>query len=136
MKKHLLFVTTLFLTIIACGQKTNGLKNTQQMDTSKLKNETVKGAIDALQDKDSEKWLTYFTEDAKMTDDGKPRDFQSFSKDAVGNEWFTEIQRIENDGKDIYGHLTTKQWGDFNVYFKFHVNNEGKIHQLDIGQAK
>lgn len=106
------------------------------MDTSKLKNETVKGAIDALQDKDSEKWLTYFTEDAKMTDDGKPRDFQSFSKDAVGNEWFTEIQRIENDGKDIYGHLTTKQWGDFDVYFKFHVNNEGKIHQLDIGQAK
>jgi len=136
MKKNLLFITTLFLTITACGQKTNGLKNTQQMDTSKLKNETVKGAIDALQDKDSEKWLTYFTEDAKMTDDGKPRDFQSFSKDAVGNEWFTEIQRIENDGKDIYGHLTTKQWGDFDVYFKFHVNNEGKIHQLDIGQAK
>ncbi|MDG3582889.1 hypothetical protein [Galbibacter pacificus] len=100
-----------------------------------ITNETVKGAIEALQNKDKNKWLTYFTADTKMTDDGNPRDFHSFSRNAVGNEWFTEIHRVENNGKDIYGHLTTKQWGAFNVYFKFHVNNEGKIHQLDIGQA-
>jgi hypothetical protein len=105
------------------------------MDLSVITNETVRDSIEALQEKDPQKWLTYFTSDAKMTDDENPRDFQSFSKNAVGNEWFTEIHRVENDGKDIYGHLTTEQWGDFNVYFKFHVNSEGKIHRLDIGQA-
>lgn len=105
------------------------------MDLSKITNKTVKGAVEALQEKDSEKWLTYFTDDAKMTDDGKPRDFQNFSENAVGEEWFTEIHRVENDGKAIYGHLTTRQWGAFDVYFKFHVNNEEKIYQLDIGQV-
>ncbi len=105
------------------------------MDTSKLTNETVKGAIDALQEKDNNKWLTYFTDDAKMTDDGNPRDFQSFSENAVGEEWFTEIHRVENDGKDVYGHLVTKKWGEFDVYFKFHINNDQKVHQLDIGQV-
>lgn len=104
------------------------------MDTSKLTNQTVKAAIEALQEKDNKKWLTYFTTDAKMTDDGKPRNFQSFSKSAVGEEWFTELHRVENDGKDVYGHLKTKKWGEFNVYFKFHINAKGKIHQLDIGQ--
>ena len=132
-------IFTIFITIFSIstnGQRTEGKQNTQQMDTSKLTNETVKGAIDALQEKNSKKWLTYFTADAKMTDDGNPRDFQSFSKNALGNEWFTELDRVENDGKDVYGHLTTKQWGDFNVYFKFHINSDGKIHRLDIGQTK
>ncbi|MBO0355593.1 hypothetical protein J0656_16360 [Muricauda ruestringensis] len=100
-----------------------------------ITNETVRGAITALQDKDPKKWSSYFTTDAKMTDDGNPRNLWSFSRNAVGEEWFTEIHRVENDGKDIYGHLTTKQWGAFNVYFKFHVDADGKIYQLDIGQA-
>lgn len=126
-----------FMPLFTCAQNTTNKSNqkTIKMDLSKITNTTVRGAIEALQDKDSKKWLTYFTADAKLTDDGKPRDFQDFSKNAVGDEWFTEIQRVENDSKDIYGHLTTKQWGDFNVYFKFHLNNENKINQLDIGQA-
>jgi len=133
--KRIFIILVLLLTITACGQNANGKQNIQQMDTSKLTNETVKGAIEALQEKDKEKWLTYFTADAKMTDDGNPRDFQSFSKNAVGDEWFTELHRVENNGKDIFGHLVTKQWGEFDVYFKFHVNAENKIHQLDIGQV-
>lgn len=105
------------------------------MDLSSITNKTVKGAIEALQERDTEKWLGYFTGDAKLTDDGAPRDFQNFSKNAVGSEWFTKLYRVENQGKDIFGHLTTKQWGDFDVFFKFRLNDEGKIYQLDIGQA-
>jgi hypothetical protein len=42
---------------------------------------------------------------------------------------------VENEGKDIKGNFHTESWGNFKTYFKFHINAEGKINRLDIGQA-
>jgi len=42
---------------------------------------------------------------------------------------------VENNGLDILGQFHTESWGDFKTYFKFQLNNEGKINRLDIGQA-
>lgn len=105
------------------------------IDLSKVTNNKVRAAIEALQEGNTEQWLSHFTDDAVLTDDGNPRDFKSFSENALPDESFTEIHRVENDGKDIFGHLTTKQWGDFDVYFKFHLNDDNQIYQLDIGQV-
>ncbi|MBC9797339.1 hypothetical protein [Sinomicrobium weinanense] len=105
------------------------------MDTSELTNEIVKNAFDALQEGDNATWSSLFTPDAELYDDGSPRDLKAFNNTAIGHERFTSIDKVENDGKDIYGQFHSDQWGDFKVYFKFHIDHTGKIHRLDIGQA-
>ncbi|WP_461532216.1 hypothetical protein [Sinomicrobium sp.] len=106
------------------------------MDTSKLINATVKNAFEALQKGDREAWSSLFTADAELYDDGNLRDLKAFNSHAIGHERFTSIDKVENDGKDIYGQLHSDQWGDFKTYFKFHIDDTGKIYRLDIGQAE
>lgn len=106
------------------------------MDTSKLTNETVKNAFEAWQGGDSKTFLSFFTSDAKLYDDGNSRDFSIFVKETCGREKFTSINKVENNGLDITGDFHTESWGDFKTYFKFHINAEGIINRLDIGQAQ
>jgi hypothetical protein len=126
------------LSFTACGQTNTKQKWTiknNKMDISKLTNQTVKKAFDAWQNGDSKTFLSYFTTEAKLYDDGNPRDFSKFVKEACGHEKFTAIEKVENNGLDITGNFHTESWGDFKTYFKFHFNAEGKINRLDIGQA-
>lgn len=106
------------------------------MDISNLTNETVKKAFDAWQSGDSKTFLSFFTTDAKLYDDGNLRNFQSFVKEACGHERFTSIENVKNEGKDITGNFHTESWGDFKTYFNFTIDSEGKFNRLDIGQAK
>ena len=107
------------------------------MDLTKISNVIVHKAIEALQNNDKTSWYRYFTDDATFTDDGKKMNFKSFFDNAFDKkEKFLEFDKIENDGKDLYGKFYAGQWGTFRVFFKFTVNSEGKISRLDIGQAK
>lgn len=133
MKKSITCLLVLIVfSFTACSQSTS---KTNKMNTDKLTNQTVKAAFDAWQNGDSKLFLSFFTIDAKLYDDGSPRDFQKFVKEACGHEKFTSIDKVENDGKDITGNFHTESWGDFKTYFKFHLNAEGKFIRLDIGQA-
>lgn len=142
MRQFLIII--LILTILfACGQSNNrnSLENKQQknnkdtkMNTSKLTNETVKKAFVAWQNGDSKTFLSYFTADAKLTDDGSARDFKKFVKEACGHEKFTTLDKVENNGLDLTGNFHTENWGDFITYFRFHLNSDGKFNRLDIGQ--
>ena len=127
------------LSFTACGQsksKQNSKITNNKMDISKLTNETVKNAIEALQTNDKNTWYTYFTNDAVFTDDGRTLGFKSFFDNAFDKkEKFLSIDTVTNEGKDIYGNFYAGQWGTFKVYFKFHINTEGKINRLDIRQA-
>lgn len=134
--RNLMFFLTAGI-FIACGQKKNSNQiQLTAMDTTKLTNKTVKEAFEAWQKADTINWLAFFTSDAKLLDDGNPRDFTKFSTQAIGKEYFTKIDKVENKGLDIYGQFHSDIWGDFKTYFKFHINQEGKIYQLEIGQAK
>lgn len=106
------------------------------MDLSKISNENVRKAIEALQANDKNAWYSYFTNDAAFTDDGRTLNFKSFFDNAFDKkEKFLNIDRIENEGKDIYGNFYAGQWGTFRVYFKFHQSTGGKFNRLDIGQV-
>jgi hypothetical protein len=105
------------------------------MGTNKITNSTAKSAIEAWQDGNSKLWLSLFTDDAKLLDDGHTRNFKTFSIEAIGHERFTSIDKVEDNGLSIYGQFHSDTWGDFKTYFKFHINNEGQIYQLEIGQA-
>ncbi len=96
----------------------------------------VQSAIEALQNNDKTAWFNHFTNDAVFTDDGRTMDFKSFFDNAFDKkEKFLTLDKIENDGKDLYGDFYAGQWGTFHVYIKFHQNEEGKFHRLDIGQT-
>lgn len=106
------------------------------MDLSKISNEIVRKAIEALQDNDKNTWYSYFTEDAIFTDDGRTMNFKSFFDNAFDKkEKFLTLDKIENNGKNLYGNFYAGQWGTFRVYFKFTQNSDGKFNRLDIGQA-
>ena len=104
------------------------------MDYNKITNETVKKAVEALENGDKS-WYSYFTENPTMTDDGNKVDFKSFFAKALGEEKFLSIDKVENDGKEVYGNFKAGKWGTFKVFFKFYQNTEGKFDRLDIGQA-
>jgi len=121
----------------ACGQfyQKHSHRKLTEMETTKISNKTVKAAIEAWQQGNSELWLSFFTIDAKLLDDGNIRNFKEFSTKAIGHERFTSFDKVENNGLSIYGQFHSDTWGDFKTYFKFHINNEGRISQLEIGQA-
>ncbi|MDJ1467049.1 hypothetical protein QNI19_31240 [Cytophagaceae bacterium DM2B3-1] len=106
------------------------------MNTDKLTNTIVRKAIEALQAGDKMAWFPLFTEQAELFDDGHSMNFKNFFEQALGHERFTSIDKVENNGLDIYGKFHSDQWGDFKTYFKFRINADGKINRLDIGQVQ
>ena len=105
------------------------------MNTTLLTNPVVKTAIEALQKGDGDTWFALFTYKAELYDDGNKTDFRKFFKKALGHERFTSLDKVENGGLDCYGRFHSDTWGDFQTYFKFHIDPAGKIYRLDIGQA-
>lgn len=131
------------LSFTACGQSTIQKFETKtaqkniNMDISKLTNQTVKRAIQALQENDKTTWYSCFTKEAVFTDDGNKLDLKSFFDNSFNHkEKFLSIDKVENEGKNISGNFFAGQWGTFKTFFNFHINQEGKIERLDIGQAK
>ena len=106
------------------------------MNTNALTNPTVKAAIEALQSGDRKAWSVLFEPGAKLYDDRAPRSLEKFTRDALGHERFTSIDRVENNGLDLVGAFHSDQWGDFRTYFRFQLSASGKISRLDIGQAE
>jgi len=136
-----LFVFSMCLSLTGCAQQQKPESiikqqnpKTHMMNLSIITNPEVRKAIEALQSGD-QNWYQYFTDNPKMTDDGHDVDFKSFFGKALGNEKFLSIDRVEDDGKTLYGNFKAGQWGTFRVFFKFHQNAAGKFERLDIGQA-
>lgn len=105
------------------------------MDYSQITNDKVRLAIQALQAGD-QTWYSFFTETPEMTDEGDKINFRHFFAKALGNEKFLTVDKVENNGKDIYGDFRAGNLGRFYVFFRFHQNAEGKFDRLDIGQAR
>ncbi|GAA5219489.1 hypothetical protein [Membranihabitans marinus] len=82
------------------------------MYLSIISNNYFCNAIEALQNCHQSKY-SYFTKNPKMTDDGNPKDFDKFFKAALGEEKFLTIDKVEDDGKSIYGNFYAGQWASF-----------------------
>jgi len=111
------------------------LKGVSPMKTDALTNPIVRAAIEALQNGNRKTWSALFEPDAELYDDGSPRSLKEFTRDALGHERFTSIDRVENNGLDLTGAFHSDRWGDFQTYFRFQLSPAGKIKRLDIGQA-
>lgn len=106
-----------------------------KMDISSITNPSIRAAFDALQAGDKTAWFAQFTVDAELIDDGQSLDFKTFFEKAIGNEKFVSIDDIAQNGTEIIGTIETEQWGSFKAYFRFHLNAEGKLNKLEIGNA-
>src|SRR3954470_18276206 len=104
--------------------------------TELLGQETVKAAIEALQDGDRARWSAQFENGAQLFDDGSPRSLARFTQDALGHERFTSIDNVVEGGLEVTCAFHSGEWGDFRTYFRFHLSPSGKIRRLDIGQAE
>jgi hypothetical protein len=100
-----------------------------------LTNRIVKAAIEALEKGDRNTWSALFEPDAERYDDGSPRSLRELTRNALGHEQFTSIDRVENNGLDLTGAFHSDEWGDFRTYFRFQLSPAAKIKRLDIGQA-
>jgi hypothetical protein len=130
------FPLLLAFSLSACGQKSNhNHPNTTTMTYDSITNPIAKAAIEVWQKGDAALWQSFFTTEAKLFDDGNVRNLKKFSTEAIGHERFLSIDKVEDNGLSIYGHFHSDTWGDFKTYFKFHVNTNGKIDKLEIGQA-
>jgi len=136
---YLVYASLISLSLSVQAQTPNTpvktIKNTNAMNTDQLTNPIIKKAIEALQTGDKKTWFDLFTADAELFDDGNKMNFKSFFDKALGHERFTAIDKVENNGLDLYGRFHSDQWGDFKTYFRFIINPEGRISRLDIGQA-
>jgi hypothetical protein len=122
--------------VCACGQiGDHSHKEAQTMKSDIIKNQIVRQAFEAWQKADTDSWLLLFANNAELFDDGHPRDFHKFSKEAIGHERFLSIDRISEKGTRISGRFHSDTWGDFKTYFQFHMDGQGKIYKLDIGQT-
>jgi hypothetical protein len=120
----------------ACGQiGDHSHKDVPRMNINIIENNTVRQALEAWQAGDSRLWLSFFADDAKLYDDGSLRDFYSFSTETIGHERFFSIDKVEDNGTNVYGQFHSDLWGDFKTYFRFHFDRDGKIIRLDIGRA-
>jgi hypothetical protein len=70
------------------------------MKTDALTNPIVRAAIEALQNGNRKTWSALFEPDAELYDDGSPCSLKEFTRDALGHERFTSIDRVENNGLD------------------------------------
>jgi hypothetical protein len=114
----------------------NSTTERAMIDLNRITNPAVKAVIEAFQKGDRTGWLKAFEPDAKLTDDGEPRSFADFTNDALGHEWFTSLEEVEDGGLFIVGQFHSDQWGDFRTYFRFHPTADEKFGRLDIGQAE
>ncbi|MGH3952749.1 MAG: hypothetical protein ACRDTI_01700 [Mycobacterium sp.] len=95
----------------------------------------VRDALIAWQRKDTAGWLAAFVEKPALTDDGALRDFGAFSAE-IGNEYFTRVEQVSQDGHTVIGQFHSETWGNFQTFFRFVPGGpDGRFTRLEIGQA-
>ena len=105
------------------------------MDKLETAHPKLREALAAFQESRRPDWLAAFTPGAELFDDGRPRDFARFSREALGHERFTQIEVVEPGGLGIVGRFHSDQWGDFRTYFRFRIGPDGRFDRLEIGRA-
>lgn len=99
----IIFILMLFASLQCCAQlHQHQHQKNNNMNYQLITNTVAQAAIKAWQEADVSKWKSLFIVGAKLYDDGSPRDFQDFSTQAIGHEYFLSFDKIENQGTTMY----------------------------------
>lgn len=107
------------------------------MKIDDIDNAIVQAAIEAMNARDRSAWFALFAPDTTLTDDGNPADFVAWSTHEIfeGGGRVTAVNKVENNGLLLYARFHSDEWGDFNTFMKFEIQ-DGIITRLDVGQAE
>jgi hypothetical protein len=97
----------------------------------------VRDAIRAMNARDRESWLALFADNATMSDDGDEHDLIEWSVSELFGEsraYVKDVKRVEDNGRTIYADFHSDQWGDFETFMKFDIDDSNRITRLDLGQ--
>lgn len=103
----------------------------------KLAAPEVQKAIVALNEQDAKTWYALFTDDASFSDDNREIDFKKwcdrelFSKSKC---YVTRIDKVENQGFNIYCLFHSDNYGDFKTYMNFIIEGD-TFNRLEVGQV-
>ena len=96
----------------------------------------VQKGIIALNEQDAKTWYSLFNDDATFSDDGRTMDFKSWcDRELFGNSKCSviRIDKVENDGLNVYCLFRSDNYGDFKTFMHFGTNGENFV-SLDVGQ--
>jgi hypothetical protein len=95
----------------------------------------VRSAVEALNARDKNRWFGLFSENARFSDDGIPRDLVKWCEDELFGSslaYIISIDRVEDGGLTFYARYHSDKWGDFKTFWRFAVEG-ARISSLDVG---
>ncbi len=102
---------------------------------SSISDPVVLSAIAALHERDKRRWFALFSEKARFSDDGVPRDLAKWCEEELFGRslaYLIAIDKVEDGGLTFYARYHSDKWGDFKTFWRF-VVEKGKISKLDVG---
>ena len=106
------------------------------MEINQLHNPIVRAALTAVNAGDRATWLSMFSPNAILTDDGNRRHYAEWSDTELfgkGNGRIINVESEQAGGLTIHTLFHSNVWGEFNTFWTFSVE-DGKITRLDVGQ--
>jgi hypothetical protein len=95
----------------------------------------VRAIIEAFQRGDRLAWLSNFTANARLLQNGKRRDLLRYVTTCVGNDHFDAIDHVGRDGTSLCGQYMVLGHGLITTSLKFQIDSAGKCYQLEIVQS-
>ncbi len=102
-----------------------------------IDNPVVVSAVEALNGKDKKRWYGLFSERARFSDDGIPRDLVEWCEEELFGRWnarIVSIEKVRDGGLTFYARYHSDKWGDFNTFWRFALEGD-RISRLDVGAA-
>ncbi|GAA3974698.1 nuclear transport factor 2 family protein [Mucilaginibacter dorajii] len=106
------------------------------MEITAIENEVVRAAFTAWNSRDRKGFINLVSAETTFSHNGEKGDIMNFSDHfffGTAKSVFTEIHKIENEGKSIYATLESDEAGKIGVLMRFEIR-DGKISDLDAGR--
>lgn len=106
------------------------------MEIKELHNPIVRAALTAVNNNDRATWLSLFSPNAHVTDDGNPRHYVEWADTELfgkGNGRITNVEHEDASGLTIHTMFHSNVWGQFKTFWTFTLRDD-KITRLDVGQ--
>lgn len=100
-----------------------------------LADPTVRSVVAAINAGDRQAFLSAFTPDATMSDDGSDRDLhQWIDREIFSSGGHMDVESQSVDGRSLVALYSNNVWGQMRTAWTFTVK-DGKVSHMETGQA-
>lgn len=98
--------------------------------------DTVATVISSINTRNREEFFSSFINpsEVQLTDDGNVQDLNTWAeREVFAAQNNLEVTKISENGLRLEGNFTSAQWGTFQTYWNFTLDDSGKVLKLDVG---